>query len=345
MASPYILARIDHGAAATAAPEPTPETTAAKPFSVRVKTFSAVPRVATVSANGVTAASSRTELRARTSGVVIEQAVAQGATVKTGDVVCRLDMGTRQAQLAQAKTTLASALRDYDATSKLAKSAFATQSKLLADKAAVDAAQAAVDATATEITYLDIKSPTDGILIEKPAEAGSLLALGSLCATVAKLDPILVTVQVPEAYVPYVSEGMTAKAKLATGEQVDGKVRFVAKTADLATRTFKVELEVANPGLRIREGVTSELTVPLPPQQAIKVPTSVLILDDKGSFGVRRLSADNTTAFQPVEVIAQDRDGMWVIGLGTSADLVVLGQSYVRDGEKVTPVQETGVVE
>ena len=70
---------------------------------------------------------------------------------------------------------------------------------------------------------------------------------------------------------------MTAKAKLATGEVVDGKVSFISKTADLATRTFKVELEVANPGERMREGVTTELSVGLPPQLAQKLPGSILI--------------------------------------------------------------------
>ncbi|MEQ1522333.1 MAG: efflux RND transporter periplasmic adaptor subunit, partial [Aestuariivirga sp.] len=146
------------------------------------------------------------------------------------------------------------------------------------------------------------------------------------------------------SYVSYVVEGMTAKAKLATGEEVDGKVSFISKTADLATRTFKVELEVANPGERMREGVTAELSVGLPPQLAQKLPGSVLILNEAGKFGVRVLNADNTTQFTPVDVIAQENDGMWVTGLGSSVSLVTLGQDYVRDGEKVEPIIETAGV-
>ena len=152
---------------------------------------------------------------------------------------------------------------------------------------------------------------------------------------------MLVAVQISESYIPYVVEGMTAKAKLATGEVVDGKVSFISKTADLATRTFKVELEVANPGERMREGVTTELSVGLPPQLAQKLPGSILILNDAGKFGVRVLNADNTTQFKPVDVIAQDIDGMWVTGLDNSVNIVVLGQDYVRDGEKIEPVVET----
>ena len=134
---------------------------------------------------------------------------------------------------------------------------------------------------------------------------------------------------------------MTAKAKLVTGEEVIGKVHFISKTADLTTRTFKVELELANPGERMREGVTTEISVGLPPQLAQKLPGSILVLNDAGTFGVRVLNAYNTTQFQPVEVIAQEIDGMWVLGLPNTVKIVTLGQDYVRDGEKVDPVVET----
>ncbi len=336
MASPYIMGATSQegeGAAVEAAPE--------KLFKVRVKNFTAIPRVAIVTANGVTAASKRVDARARTNGTIMETLFRQGQSVKAGDILCKLDMANREAELLQAKAALASAQRDFEATQKLAKNSYATEAKLWSDKARLDAAQAAATNIVINTGYLDIKAPVDGVLIEKPAEAGSLLAVGGLCATLSKLDPLLVAVQISEAYVPYVVEGMTAKAKLATGEEVDGKVTFISKTADLATRTFKVELEIANPGERMREGVTTQLSVGLPPQLAQKLPGSVLILNDAGKFGVRVLNADNTTQFTPVEVIAQDIDGMWVTGLANSVNIVTLGQDYVRDGEKIEPVVET----
>ncbi len=70
------------------------------------------------------------------------------------------------------------------------KNSYATDSKLWADKARVDAAQAQVENIETDLTYLEVKSPANGVLIEKPVEAGSLLAPGGLCATVSELDPL-----------------------------------------------------------------------------------------------------------------------------------------------------------
>ncbi len=345
MSSPYWLPKGAGSPAAETEAAVTPAAPTEKLFKVRVKTFTAIPRVAVVTANGVTAASKRVDARARTNGTILESNYTQGQSVKAGDVLCKLDTASRQSQIDQAKAALASAQRDFDATEKLAKSNYSTQSKLMSDKARLDAAQAALTSLETDFGYLEIKAPVDGVLIEKPSEAGSLLALGGLCATISKLDPLLVAVQISEAYIPYVVEGMTAKAKLATGEEVDGKVRFIAKTAELATRTFRVELEVANPGERMREGVTTELSVGLPPQLAQKLPGSVLMLNDVGKFGARMLNeADNTSKFVPVDVIAQDLDGIWVTGLPAKATLVTVGQDYVRDGEKVEPVVETAEV-
>jgi membrane fusion protein, multidrug efflux system len=342
MASPYIIPMLTGVPRASEAAEAPADPAADKLFKVRVKSFVAIPRIAFVTANGITAASKRVDARARTSGTIIESNFRQGQSVMAGDVLCKLDMGDRAMQLAQAKTSLASAQRDFDATQRLVKSSVSTQAKLSSDLARLDAAKTVLAGFQTDTKYLDIKAASAGVLIEKPAEVGSLLALGGLCATLSTLDPLLVAVQVSEAYVPYVAEGMAAKATLATGEKIDGKVTFISKTAEITTRTFRVELEVANPGEKMREGVTAELSVPLPPQMAQKLPGSVLILNDTGKFGARVLNeADSTSKFVPVEVIAQDQDGMWVTGLPDKVTLVTIGQDYVRDGEKVEPVVET----
>jgi membrane fusion protein, multidrug efflux system len=343
MYSPKLMPMITGEAPAATGPDTAVETTseAALPFKVRVKTFTATQRVAEVTARGVTEASSRVEARARTSGAIIEQAFKQGDDVKAGDLMCKLDMGTRITKLAQLKARLASAQRDFTATQKLAKRDYATDAKLLEMQAGLDAAESEVEQQELDISWVDIKAPVAGVLVEKPVEAGSLLSPGDLCGSISVLDPLLASTQVGERYIPYLREGMTAKARLATGQTVTGKVRRIAKNGDLATRTFKVELEIANPNGQLREGVTAELAVSLPPIPAHKLPGSVLGLNDAGQFGVRLLNADKTTKFMPVQVIAQDPDGMWIGGLPNEITVVTTGQDYVRDGEVVEPIVET----
>lgn len=309
-------------------------------FKVRVRTYEAIMREAVISARGVTEASKRVEVRARTNGLIESSPVEQGQSVAQGDILCKLDMATRHAQLAQAKAALASAERDYNATVKLNRKGIESDAKVASQKAGVDAAEAALKLVEWDIGTTDVTAPVNGILVEKPTEAGSFLEAGKVCATISVLDPILVTAQVGERYIPYLREGMEAGAKLATGQTIKGQVRLISKIADLATRTFRVELEVKNAKGDIRAGVTSELFVPLPPVPAHRLPASVLGLNDKGQFGVRVLKPDDTTQFMPVQVIAQETDGMWVAGLPSSVPIVTLGQDYVKDGEKVEPVKD-----
>jgi multidrug efflux system membrane fusion protein len=327
-------------------PSPAPSskaesTTAAEPpFAVQVKTFMARDREAQVTVRGYTEASRQVAVRARTKGLIVSSAFAQGDSVKQGDVLCRLDMGARKTELAQTEAALASARRDYEATRKLAAKDFVSASKLASDRARLDLAATEREQMVQDIGYTRITAPVDGVLVSKPAEAGGYLQTGDVCATVSVLDPINVVVQAGERDISAIHTGMRASARLATGETVSGTVRFIAPAADLATRTFRVEMEVANPDRKLREGVTAELSVALPPLKAQLLPPSALTLDDAGQFGVRIVAAGNKAQFVPVNVLSQERQGTWVTGLPETVTVITVGQDYVVDGQTVEPRPE-----
>lgn len=348
MASPYFMAAFTGGAAhgegeaATAGGAGDAQAeTPIKLFRVRTKNIEAQPYLAAVTAQGTTEASAHVEVRARSNGIALAVPVKQGQEVKAGDVLCEIDLGHWSADMLRAEAEKTSADRDLGATEKLAKQRYATESQLMLQRARKEAADAAIAALNLEKDYKSVKSPVGGVLIQKPAEAGTLLQPGSLCATVSTLDPLLVAVNVSERFVGYLIEGYPAEAKLATGETVQGRVKFIAKSADAATRTFRVELEVANPGGKLRQGVTAALRAQLPPVQAHKIPGSVLSLNDEGKLGVRIVKPDNTAEFVAVSILEQVPDGMWVTGLPASAQIITVGQDFVKDGEKVEAVVDT----
>jgi multidrug efflux system membrane fusion protein len=347
MASPHLVPLITgqaphaEGEAAGAAGAAQAETKAEKLFRVRTKNSTAQPYRAAVSAQGSTEASANVEVRARSTGVALNVPVRQGQEVKKGDTLCEIDLGSWDSDMQRAEADSVSADRDLAAVEKLARQRYATESQLMSLRARKDAADASIAKLKLEKEYKLVKAPSNGVLIQKPIEAGSLLQPGALCATISTLDPLLVVVQVSERYVGYLVEGYPANAKLATGEEVSGTVRFIAKSSDAATRTFRVELEVPNPGGKLRQGVTAQLRAELPPVQAHKIAGSVLSLNDAGKIGVRVVKDDQTTEFVPVTVIEQATDGMWVTGLPASANIITVGQEFVRDGEKVEAVVDT----
>lgn len=286
---------------------------------------------------GETQAMREVELRAETSGRVVSEPLRRGARVAAGQVICRIDIGTREAMLAEAEARLADARINFAAADRLSQDGFASSTRVATTEANLRSAEAAVAAARKEIERLTITAPFDGILESDSAELGSLLQPGGLCATVIQLDPIRIVGFVPETEVERVQTGVMAGARLATGQEVQGLVSFLSRSADPTTRTFRVDIEVANPDMSIRDGQTAQIAIAAPGAQAHLVPQSALTLDDDGALGVRLVDADNTARFAPVRLLRDTVKGVWVEGLPDKADIIVTGQEYVADGVPVIP--------
>ncbi len=117
---------------------------------------------------------------------------------------------------------------------------------------------------------------------------------------------------------------------------------FISRAADPNTRTFRVEVEVPNKDLKIRDGQTAEIVIAAEGKAAHLLPQSVLTLNDDGELGVRVVTKDNEADFVPVGVLRDSVDGIWLSGLPDNADVIVIGQEYVVAGVPVeASYQET----
>ena len=279
------------------------------------------------------------EVSAETTGRVISEPLRHGAVVKAGQVLCRLDPAVRSAELAEAEAALAEAEAEASAATQLEAKGFTAETALRARQAQLRAAQAHLDKIRWDIERLEITAPFDGLLESDAAELGSLLIPGSVCANVVDLSEIKVEAYVSEQAVDQMSLDQPAEARLINGMTATGKITFISRMADAETRTYQVEVTLPNPDRSIRSGMTTELTIELPPQKAHLVPQSALTLDDDGRLGVRT-AADGSARFNPVAILRDVPDGVWISGLPAQADIIVVGQEFVRDGRKIaaTPV-------
>lgn len=313
-----------------------------KPFAVRVRSFTASERIAHLTVSGRTEADRRVEVKAETAGRVAALPVAKGAMVKAGETVCRIEEGARAAMLLQARAALAQAELDHEAALKLSSQGFAADTRVRALKAALDAAQAVLVQAELDLSRTRITAPFDGVIEERNAELGDFLGVGAPCVTLAARDPILIVGQVSERDIAALEPGMEASATLVTGETVKARIRFVSRSADAATRTFRVELEAANPQGKLRDGVTAKIDIPLAPTLAHLLSPAYLTLDDDGNVGVRSVDEDGIVRFNKVTVLGDDSDKVWVAGLPRRITVIVTGQDYVGAGERVTPVRDGG---
>ncbi|SEQ66080.1 efflux RND transporter periplasmic adaptor subunit [Thalassovita taeanensis] len=263
-----------------------------------------------------------------------------------------------QARLKEAQARLDEAVINDTVASKLSKDGYAADTRVAATQAAargaeagvesarsgvqsaqagIQSAEAAVASAETEMQRLTIKAPFGGLLESDAAELGSLLQSGGLCATVIQLDPIKLVGYVPETEVSRVSVGALAGARLATGAEVRGRVTFLSRSADPQTRTFRVDIDVPNADLNIRDGQTAEIMIASDGANAHLLPQSALTLDDDGRLGVRLVATGSVAQFAPVQLIRDTVKGVWVTGLDDQVDVIVVGQEYVTDGVAVVP--------
>ncbi len=93
--------------------------------------------------------------------------------------------------------------------------------------------------------------------------------------------------------------GETAELRLVTGEVVKGKVRYISKSAAATTRTYRIDIEAANPDNRIPDGITAEVAITLAAVKATKVPRSALTFSAQGKLGVRAVDGEGKVSFIP----------------------------------------------
>jgi multidrug efflux system membrane fusion protein len=328
---------------AGAAPVDVPsEPSAAQPgelVSVQVAASKAEPQPRTIVLRGRTEADRVVEVRAETTGRVIDISAEEGALVHTGDVIAVLDGTDRAARLAEAKALLQQRQAESVASQRLAEKGFSPKLNLAELAANLALAQAQVKSMEVEIAHLSIEAPIEGVLDQRDAEVGRYLQAADPVATIIDLDPIVIVGYATERDVSQLEVGGPARARLLDGREVVGALRFIAARAETQTRTFRIEVEVPNADYAIRDGLSAELVVPVEDVPAHRISPAVLTLGPDGEVGVKLVDETDTVRFAPVQILREDITGLWITGIVPTARLIVVGQDFVIDGQLVRPVE------
>jgi multidrug efflux system membrane fusion protein len=313
----------------------------AKPlFRVAVVGTALLPHRRNLTIAGRTEADKRVTVTARTGGVVTELKVKRGMWVKKGEIIAILSDEAREAQVVQAQALATQKRTELEAKRQLILNGTLPRLQLVDLEAQLKSAEAALAAAEAERDRGVVRAPWSGIVHDVAVEVGqaAFSFAGREIATIVALDPMLAVVEVAERKLAGIKMGDTAEVRLVTGETASGKIRFVAKTASLTTRTYRVEIELPNPDGKIPDGITAEVSLPLAPVPATRIPRSALTFSATGELGVRAVGAGESVEFVPVAVIEDEQTFMWVAGIADGSRVIVQGQDFVREGQKVDAV-------
>jgi multidrug efflux system membrane fusion protein len=311
--------------------------------SVRVRSQVAEEVTRTIVVNGKTAPARTVELNAETDGRVIAIGMERGERLGRGEVIVRLDERDRTARLAQAVATVRQRELEFEAREQLKGASYVSEAQLQEAAAVLEAAKAELMRAELDIDYMVIRAPFDGALQDRLVEIGDYVKAADPIAIFVDDRSLIISANVSEFDAHNVHKGEAASAKLATGEIVNGIIRYVAPVADEATRTFVVELEIDNADGSYRGGMTAKLMIPAETMFAHKISPALLTLDDEGNLGIKTVNELGQVEFHRADITMSSSDGVWIAGLPHSASIITVGQGFVNAGAHVDAVSELDV--
>ena len=316
----------------------------------------------------------RVNVVARVTAFLDKREFVEGAEVKTGDLLYRLERGpfeadlkSKQAQVAQLQATLVNARLTTDRARTLLggpagqqstyDAALANQQSL---EAQVQAAEAQVDLSQINLDYTEIRSPIDGKIGRTAVTEGNVVTPNSgVLTTIVSQDPMYVTfpVSVRESLIlreRYATRGgfkaVVIRLRLPDGRVYDqvGQLNFVNNTIAQNTDTIMLRgiipnplLQNLSPRLLLRELTDNEFVTVLlegvEPVEVVAIPRSAVLSDQQGDY-VFVLDADNKAEQRRIQ-LGQSTSTVAAVtsGLSVGERVIVEGLQRVRPGQPVAP--------
>ena len=262
---------------------------------------------------------SKVDVKSQTSEKVVNIGFADGDYAKKNDVICKLDSGQREANFKKSKI-------DYDSSVELKKKGLISESALVTAETVYKSAK-------IELERTEVKAPFDGF-VEKLAKQGQLLQNGQSCASIISLTPLKIVGNVSEMMVAKIKPGLDAEINFISGEKYNTRVSFISSAADTKTRTFRVEAELDNADLNIKDGLTGELVIYTEPVKAHFIPTSAFLLGDQGNIALATVINDVVKVVN-VQILIDTIQGAWITGIPDETNVIIGGQGFVKDGDEV----------
>lgn len=284
---------------------------------------------------------------ARTNGYLLRWYKDIGSKVEKGDLLASIDTPEVDQELSQAranreqlKAALGLAKISADRWANLRKTDSVSQQE--ADQQASGYEQAlanlaAADANVRRLEELEsfksVYAPFSGVLTRRNVDPGALInsgaqAVGKELFDIARVDPLRVFVQVPQAYAPSMKVGVKATVTLQEfpGQKFTAEVERTAEAIDMSTRTLNTEVDVPNKDGKLLPGSFGEVHFAVGNSAPrITIPVNAMLFRAEGAQ-VAVVGRDSKVQLRPI-----------VIGRDFGVTLEILGGIDANDRIIINP--------
>lgn len=260
---------------------------------LKVSTFMVTPSLfaETITATGTVLADEGVELQPETNGKVVSINFVEGAPVKQGDLLLKLNDSDLRANLDR-----------YNYSKKLAEVRFRRYSQLLSQKmvsqddydsvlSEMNVQQSYIDLYKAEIQKTEIRAPFNGVVGLRYVSVGAFVNASTRIATLQRLNELKIDFAVPEKYSGRIKVGSQISFTVAGGlQKYAGRIAALDPRIDSETRTLLVRAICANSDGRLLPGAFTNVSIPLDQiANAFLVPAEAVVagLDEKNVYVIK----------------------------------------------------------
>ncbi|MGQ0834717.1 MAG: efflux RND transporter periplasmic adaptor subunit [Gammaproteobacteria bacterium] len=296
--------------------------------------------LATYSGTATLEAEADADVIARVAGEVRRILVEEGDRVRAGQLLAALDDRQLRLEVAQARAALAKLERDYNRQIELHQKGLVAAGTFEGLKFDLDNLRATHDLTQLQLSYTQIRAPFAGIVAARNVKLGQTLEPGTAVFRVTDPMPLKAEVFVPERELARLRPGQPAAIQVdaLADRTFAARVSLVSPTVDAKTATFKVTVEVEDPRGELKPGMFGRIGIVFERRpEALQIPRVALVETDGEAAvfivqdGLARRRAIRTGLANAGSIEITE-------GLAGTERVVVVGQSALKDGNKVKVV-------
>ena len=317
---------------------------------VNVSQVKALPPRGKVEYVGALSAYQKVKVASEIGGTIEMLFFEKGDQVKKGQILAEvstttllLEVRRAKAALQEAKAALSEAKSNYKRIKNLhdinavAASEF-DDAKRAADMASanMDKSEAALALARDQLKKSRLHAPIDGIIAFRDVENREVIPQGTTITQVVNLDKLKIKLSIGEKdiHILHRHKNFSFTIEAIPGEEFSCQVFFISPTADTATRSFPVEMLVADPDSRMADGMTVKVKLPLiNEKKTMKVP-STWLSEENGKIGLYVIN-DDREEFTEVKLGAYYDQRVEILSGLNDRQLVVTNPSGLTDGDKV----------
>ncbi len=320
------------------------EIEAATPIPVETALPSRADILATYEATTTIASDADAPVVAKAGGEVVSLLVEEGDRVSHGQVLAELDGERLRLEMLSAKASLDQVRSEYERYTDLAARGLVSEAMFESMKYDLEALEAAYELARLNYDYSKIRAPIDGVVSSRNIKLGQSINVSDVVFRITDTNELLAYLQIPQAELGKFSAGQLATLTVDAmpNTKYNAMIARISPTIDMRNGTFRATAFIDNGSGELAPGMFARFSIAYEKHaDALVIPREALVEeDDQTSVYV---VANGSVSRRTIETGIESGDLVEVVGgLDGDDEIVVTGQSSLRDGSKVLASNNPG---